>query len=520
MTSSSGQIQLDGSYSKHQEIRKAKVTFLLLAFLMIFLIVAVVVSFSTQNRSEDKLLLSQQKSGPILIIGRINRLIKRLGLTRIVVWGHPLGSHTHSYIHQGFYHALEQIPDIDIKWCADLVAFNQLDQTDQPTLFLSEGQVLQDMPDLPQHYYLLHNSERHWLKSQENHRVGFQFYHTSCRDKSYPFFNDFQRIDDSYHIYMPWATHLLPHEFLPMKTNHEFLLQHETKYDVAIIGQHGEAYEERIREFISGLTVEHPNVFRDRSNTLTDQDMATALRSARLAPALMNTWQKEQGYIPCRLMKNISMGLAPITTSSAGYEMLYHEPLYDDNEARLAEHAYQWANPSALAYDLVQQHHTYLNRWELLLMALVYKSRPPALPKQIFHTFDQPGAHHVLQAICQVLGIRCAADPSGSGIMKSLEWAGSDTIRVWSKRTMPSTWSSSANKTLYWILPGTLPFVPRDNQVVLSSDRSIRKHLLTQGTSWGGPFADMTLSLTDYSSKQAIQSWSYVLSYLASCSSD
>jgi hypothetical protein len=46
------------------------------------------------------------------------------------------------------------------------------------------------------------------------------------------------------------------------------------------------------------------------------------VRRSRLAAAVVGDWQREHGYLPCRLFKNVSFGAVPIGNSPV-YERLF-----------------------------------------------------------------------------------------------------------------------------------------------------------------------------------------------------
>ena len=75
-------------------------------------------------------------------------------INQIIIWGHKLHSHTHSYIHYGFHKAFLYLGykclwldnDDDI----DNINFNN-------SLFITEGQVDENIPLLDNCFYVLHN---------------------------------------------------------------------------------------------------------------------------------------------------------------------------------------------------------------------------------------------------------------------------------------------------------------------------------------------------------------------------
>ena len=87
----------------------------------------------------------------------------------------------------------------------------------------------------------------------------------------------------------------------------------------------------------------------------------------------MHQWQIEHGYIPCRVLKNISYGQLGVTNSFESDYMLHGNTLFNADEGELARSFASLPNrcgkKQRRAYQLVRQRHTYLNRWEFLMTA-------------------------------------------------------------------------------------------------------------------------------------------------------
>src|SRR5580700_7720749 len=76
------------------------------------------------------------------------------GFEKVVIWGHKLHSHTHSYVHQGFFTAFKHL-GYPTYWFDDTDAVSDFDWTD--TLFITEGQVDKKIPLRMDCHYMLHN---------------------------------------------------------------------------------------------------------------------------------------------------------------------------------------------------------------------------------------------------------------------------------------------------------------------------------------------------------------------------
>jgi len=131
---------------------------------------------------------------------------------KVIIWGHKLHSHTHSYIHDAFYKAFKEL-GYETYWFDnnDNVAGFDFENC----LFLTEGQVDQRMPYIASSYYLLHNVEQKKNKPlyDAGHAITFQVYTHRCQDQH----DDIKKVDSCIYssksgktIYIPWATDLLP----------------------------------------------------------------------------------------------------------------------------------------------------------------------------------------------------------------------------------------------------------------------------------------------------------------------
>ena len=90
-----------------------------------------------------------------------------------------------------------------------------------------------------------------------------------------------------------------------------------------------------------------------------------------MAPALQGSWQCKQGYIPCRIFKNISYGALGMTNSKTVYELFEGKIIYNESAHQLFYDAQErlktWTLEDQFALmDLVRDKHTYLNRIESL----------------------------------------------------------------------------------------------------------------------------------------------------------
>ena len=136
-----------------------------------------------------------------------------LPIQKVVLWGHKLHSHTHSYIHEAFYNAFQHL-GYDTYWLDNNDDTSHIDFSN--SLFITEGQVEDKIPINDTSFYILYNCFRDekYTQAKENGRViNLQVY----LDKYRECFEDNRQIEpcvivspSQRIIFMPWATNLLP----------------------------------------------------------------------------------------------------------------------------------------------------------------------------------------------------------------------------------------------------------------------------------------------------------------------
>ena len=296
------------------------------------------------------------------------------------IWGHLHYTNTYSYIHYGFYKAAKHM-GWNVEWL-DNTEQNKINLTNTDTtgwLFLTEGQVDNWMPRNPNAFYILHNCNGNtYLKIPLKNILNLQVFISDVRTRNVVELNNnrFELWDSGSNVlYMPWATDILPHEIneniknLKLKKNGEAIFL--GTYGGSIFGNFKEidlfkhkCYKKNIPfKLISSLNV-------DQSKSIE------IIKSAFIAPSIVGTWQKEQGYIPCRIFKTISYGQLGVTNSKEAYEVLNKLCVYSENEDQLVDNALEKINDLELrinAMEFVRDKHTYINRIETLIQ--VFKNK-------------------------------------------------------------------------------------------------------------------------------------------------
>ena len=281
----------------------------------------------------------------------------------MIIWGHLLHSHTHSYIHYAFYRTFKHL-DFDTEWIDSIADIGNLDMSG--VLFIVEGQVDGNIPLRKDCKYLLHNCDTTKYEAAGVDFKILQVYSHDVLSRDVEKINECEYYQDSSKtLYQPWATDLLPHEF----DKYPFINRFNTREPIinwvgsVMDGQHGNfkvLQEYANTAAINGITF----------NTCKNADPTEAIQLVRdsiMAPALQGTWQVENGYIPCRIFKNISYGHLGATNSEAVFNLYEGLITYSVNPSQLfLEMKNNMTSFNSRkrndALKLTKDKHTYLNR--------------------------------------------------------------------------------------------------------------------------------------------------------------
>lgn len=301
--------------------------------------------------------------------------IPLLGFDKIIIWGHKLHTHTHSYIHYGFYRACTYM-GYPTYWFDDNDDISQFNFSN--SLFITEHQVDTKIPIRQDCFYVVHPhvKPQYDRVSALNRVVTLRVFVNEVlslphREQYEPFVY-FDIPNRS--IYLPWATDLLPEEIDRMKEKIKYIVPKKRVCYLGTIGHGGEGknintIKPFIRaaikdgfEFISNDPWAHP---------LDPDSYVQITQESLLAPALQGEYQVNVGYIPCRIFKNISYGCMGITNSLRVWELFEGKIVYDANPRTLYRKAKNALDNHTLEkqyelMDFVKNRHTYINRVQAL----------------------------------------------------------------------------------------------------------------------------------------------------------
>lgn len=290
------------------------------------------------------------------------------GYDKVVLWGHKLHSHTHSYIHNAFYIAFKHL-GYDTYWFDDKDDVSGFDFSN--TFFITEGQVDKNIPIRNDCTYCLHNT----YSTKYNDLNPKNFFNLQVYSRNVDFIPNLIKVDNCIFydvpgrcVYMPWATDLLPDE---IEANKKKLLVEPRNYCIWI-GTIGDGLFGNIHELTPFFTACKENNIKiiTRLQISVEESMNLTMNSC-MAPAIVGTWQSKAKYIPCRIFKNISYGKMGITNSEAVYDLFEHKIVYNPDTYQLFFDAKKRLETMTVAelheqMDFVKNKHTYINRIQTL----------------------------------------------------------------------------------------------------------------------------------------------------------
>jgi hypothetical protein len=302
-------------------------------------------------------------------------------INKIIIWGHKLHSHTHSYIHYGFYKAFKYL-NYNVHWFDDNDNVNNFNFSN--SLFITEHQVNNNIPLRDDCLYLSHYNQNNKYVSIPKENV--IFLHVSPRDfnecnksknYNYELLNygrkmEYHSFSDEFNrLYIYWATDLLPDEI-----NHNINNIYKTKKEnnLYLIGTPSQPWNEmknicdikKIQYIRTGATFN----INSELNKSTEENMELIQKSI-IAPALQDDYQISIKYIPCRIFKNISYGRMGITNNSIVNELFDNKLIYSKDIQELFNKSIEFEKKIDETKDyskiielmeIVRDNHTYINR--------------------------------------------------------------------------------------------------------------------------------------------------------------
>jgi hypothetical protein len=318
---------------------------------------------------------------------------------QVIIWGFPLHSHTHSYIHGAWVKTFQHI-GIPVHWFHDGSFPQPFDYTN--TCFITEGWADDNIPIESSSTYFVHIAKDPSKYLDKGARLIEIRYHViEINDSNYYYVRPTNAMyiskDTLYEvvpddravaskrnrpisvkpyevIYMHWATDLLPHEF---NMNDASIDHQRVIHYIGTVGQYHPFHEYRFHAEQAGLHVIHHNPW---SHPISYDDNIRLMKESYCCPdfrsygepdkaaqygRMNGTNHMEIGYIPCRVLKAISYGHTGITNSIHVKHLLGDHVEYVANPAdiipivEIRKPDIEWRQR---AMKHVAENHTFLQR--------------------------------------------------------------------------------------------------------------------------------------------------------------
>jgi hypothetical protein len=331
---------------------------------------------------------------------------------KVIVWGFPLHSHTHSYIHGGWVKGFKHL-GYETHWFHDNEFPNEKDFDYNNTLFITEGYAENNIPMNSSSIYFVHiciHPEKYLNKVKR--LIEIRYLVDTIKDCNYNYILDktkcieiskssyYEKLYDNgglnkYHhnptkmnyecIYTCWATDLLPEEIKEenidvctnVRTNNIYWCGSYNNNNNPELYKFVQASVKNNIKFIFNDPWKNPLPYEEVNKLTMQSIMCPDIRCSgdpnKIRLGETGTCHKSIGYIPCRILKAISYGLLGITNSRHVYELLDKKVIYNDDEYQLCYDALKEINNKELIKEqmkLVRDNHTYINRIHDLLKVL------------------------------------------------------------------------------------------------------------------------------------------------------
>ena len=266
-------------------------------------------------------------------------------IKKVVIWGHKLHTSTHSYIHGAWFKCFNYL-NIETIWLDNNSNIKEINFDN--SLFLTEGQVDNNMPININSYYILHNCwtlEKYKELIKKKRVIIINKFENIVRDFNYSLFKNLKLHyykPDNIILSLPWATDLLPYE---IDKNIDIFDLKKIKKEASFVGT---VWKDANSKFISNVyemstfskqceennikyTLNKNNTRYGYQEEISYEENEKLTQNCLYCPALQMQWQVKHGYIPCRIFKNISYGGIPVTNNKEVYSLLEEKPLLVKN---------------------------------------------------------------------------------------------------------------------------------------------------------------------------------------------
>jgi hypothetical protein len=324
---------------------------------------------------------------------------------KVIIWGYPLYTHSHSFIHHGWVKAFKRL-GYETHWFHNEDFPTDFDYGD--ALVITEGYADAQLPIESSSSYFVHVCKNPGKYLDKGARlIDLRFNVKKTKDFTYNYnienlaltsldsFTLYEKnandlaLSEKYRagvagyeaIYLMWATDMLPEE---IDLNDAFK---KRSREVHHVGSSWSANSKELQEFQYSLEQNGIAfiVHDPWKKTTTNEEAKLLVQKSYIAPDIRGSGVTSDdstaeesnhltiGYIPCRTFKNISYGQLGITNSPAVKDLLDDYVVFSKEAGELLYAAAPYLEDfdriqSAMMY--VKENHTYINRVNALLGVL------------------------------------------------------------------------------------------------------------------------------------------------------
>ena len=318
--------------------------------------------------------------------------------SKVVIWGHPLYSHTHSYVHDAYYKAFKHIGQ-EVYWFHDEEYPEDFDYNN--TLFIGEGYADKKLPINDSSCYLImycpspkkyekagryidvrmsavnfkDHIQEYSLDKTKAPKVGPACYFEPKTSEMVRVKNDYvdYEIPDYDKLYISWATNLLPEEidfenmYLPRKNVIHYcgtISGAGVCENASTIIPFVEECQRHNIQFIHNDPWQNPLPFDEVMGRIQESVLGVDIRGPQ---------HLKQKLCTCRVFKNISYGHLGLTNSEEIYNELDGNCVYNPDTRQLFHDGLSNIDNFDLirnGMQYVKENHTYVNRVNTILSIL------------------------------------------------------------------------------------------------------------------------------------------------------
>ena len=287
---------------------------------------------SVEQRTFNPWVDGSSPSGPTSQKSFLHRYYSQMTPTpysNVVVWGLSNVRHSHRYIHRGFYESLLQ-SGINVTWVSD--SKRSQSAVSKGSVVIAVGFASKFLPIRKDTKYILHNFDAD-VKSSLGAFINLQV--TSKDSQGINIDESVAQWDsDSRTLFQPWG--LPEHQSQWLETCKTL---GKTEYWVGAVWNNSlnQGNLSTIRDYqeeLDRVKVRFKKVGGTRGISkegLTSEKAFSLVNTSPIGAAIVGTWQKLNGYIPCRTFKNIAAGALPISNANFshvfGDSYIYEESL-------------------------------------------------------------------------------------------------------------------------------------------------------------------------------------------------